>query len=164
MAETLSLISLMLFSLADLRYRSAPAIELFFFAAVLLAVPMVNPLHLAIVVLIVGWGYIQKFPRWLAVIMLFYPPLWPLALVAFGVRKGMIGRLDLLAMGAIASLFAWPALILSLLGMEFWRRWWVRKGKLGPVPALPGMAVGVAIFMGVRLIVSSITGMPIIFS
>jgi hypothetical protein len=44
----------------------------------------------------------------------------------------------------IGSLLPFPAVIMSLLGFEFWRRWWMRRGNCGLVPAVPGLFLGLA--------------------
>jgi len=67
-------------------------------------------------------------------------------LVGFGVRKKMIGRADLLAIAMIGFVFPFPAVIMSLFGFEFWRRWWIRRGNDGLIPALPGLFLGLAVF------------------
>ncbi len=48
--ESFALVSFALFSVADLRYRLVPGIELFFLGSLLLTLPA-NPLHSGIVLL-----------------------------------------------------------------------------------------------------------------
>jgi hypothetical protein len=64
----------------------------------------------------------------------------------YGYRKGMIGRADLLAISGIACLFPFPAILLALIGLELWRRFWIRRNA-GVVPALPGMFIGLLIYV-----------------
>ncbi len=148
--ELFAVTSFALFSVADLRYRLVPAIEIFFAAALLLALPDV-PLHAAIVLLAFAWGWLPRWPGFLALPLLFYPPAWVVLLTGAGVRHGMIGRADLLAVAGLAFLFPWPALILAGLGLEVWRRFWVWR-RAGPVPALPGMLLGLLVYVGISLL------------
>jgi hypothetical protein len=140
------LLSFALFSFADLRYRLVPAIEIFFLASLFIAASGSLPQVLAIV-LAVAWGIFASFPGFLVIPALFFPPAWILLLTGFGVRRGLIGRADLLALAGIASLFPWTAVILSVLGVELWRRWWRKRyPNDGLSPALPGMLLGLSVF------------------
>lgn len=140
------LLSFALFSFADLRYRLVPAIEIFFLASLFVAAPASFPQVLAII-LAVAWGVFSSFPGFLVVPALFFPPAWVLLLTGFGVRRGLIGRADLLALAGIASLFPWTAVVLSVLGVEVWRRWWRKRyPNDGLSPALPGMLLGLSVF------------------
>ena len=143
--EILIVVAFILFSLADLRYRVVPGIEVFFFSAVLLSV-FTNPLGVAAVVFSVAWAWIRSWPSALIWASLFNPAAWPVLLTAFGVRRGVIGGADLWAIGGLACLFPWQAVILSLVGVELWRRWWQRRYP-GPIPALPGMLLGLLAHM-----------------
>jgi len=138
-------IAFVLFSLADLRYRDVPGIEVFFFSAVLLGV-ISNPWGVAAVVFSVAWAWMRSWPVSLIWASLFNPAAWPVLLTAFGVRRGVVGGADLWAIGGLACLFPWPAVILSLAGVELWRRWWQRRHP-GPVPALPGMLLGLLVYL-----------------
>jgi len=69
----------------------------------------------------------------------------------YGYRKGIIGRADLLAISGLACLFPLPAVLLSLLGLELWRRLWIRR-QVGSIPALPGLLLGLLAFLFFRLI------------
>ena len=73
-----------------------------------------------------------------------------LQLVGSGTRQGLLGRADLLAAARLACLFPWPALVLALAGLEAWRRFWVPRQD-GPVPALPGLLLGILAYLGLRL-------------
>jgi hypothetical protein len=151
LTEIFALTSFTLFSCADLRYRLVPAIELFFLAALALAIPE-TPLQAGVVLLALAWGWLPRWPAFLALPLLFYPPAWVVLLTGFGVRHGMIGRGDLLAVAGLACLFPWPALVLAALGLEAWRRFWVGR-RSGPVPALPGMLIGLLIFLLGRFLI-----------
>jgi len=143
--EILIIIAFVLFSLADLRYRVVPGIEAFFFSAVLLSV-FTNPLGVAAIVFSVAWAWMRSWPSALIWASLFNPAAWPVLLTAFGVRRGVIGGADLWAIGGLAMLFPWHAVILSLVGVEIWRRWWQRRYP-GPIPALPGMLLGLLVYL-----------------
>jgi hypothetical protein len=149
-SEYFAVTGLAIFSFADLRYRLAPGIEAFFLASVLIAAPD-NPLNAALVVAALAWGSLRVLPGWFILPLLFYPPAWPVLLTGFGVRQGLVGRADLLAIAGLACLFPWPALVLALLGLEAWRRFW-RRRQDGPVPALPGLLLGILGYLLIRLL------------
>ncbi len=153
LSESFALVSFTLFSFADLRYRLVPGIELFLLGTILLTFPS-NPLQSGLILLACGWGVLRNFPGWLAIPLLFYPPAWPVLLTGYGYRKGLIGRADLLAIAGLACLFPLPAVLLSLLGLEVWRRVWVRR-QSGSIPALPGMLLGLLVFLLFRLFIHS---------
>jgi hypothetical protein len=148
-SESFALVSFTLFSFADLRYRLVPGIELFFFGTVLLTLPA-TPLQTGIVLLACAWGVCRNISGWFALPLLFYPPAWPVLLTGYGYRKGIIGRADLFAIGGLACLFPLPAVLLSLLGLEIWRRIWIRR-QTGSIPALPGLLLGLLVFLFLRL-------------
>ena len=149
--ELFAVASFMLFSFADLRYRLVPAIEIFFVAALVLSLPDA-PLQVGIILLAFAWGWLPRWPSFLALPLLFYPAAWVVLLTGYGVRHGVIGKADLLAVAGLACLFPWPALVLAALGLEGWRRFWVRH-KSGPVPALPGMLLGILVYLFARLFI-----------
>jgi hypothetical protein len=99
----------------------------------------------------VVWGLFRRIPTRFALPFLFYPMSWPTLLVGFGVRKQIIGRADLFTLAMIGFLFPFPAVIMSLLGFEFWRRWWMRRGNYGLIPALPGLFLGSAAYALVQI-------------
>jgi len=135
-----------LLSLADLRYREAPGIAAVYLAALYLKTTN-DPLQAASVALAVVWGHWRSWPGVLAWPALLHPAAWVVMLAGYGVRLGMVGRGDLLAAGALACLFPWPAPVLAFLGVEAWRRLWVRRGLPGPLPALPGMFFGLVVYL-----------------
>ena len=149
-SESFALVSFTLFSVADLRYRLVPGIELFFLGTILLTLP-VTPVQTGIILLACIWGLLRNLPGWLALPILFYPPAWPILLTGYGYRKGMIGRADLLAISGLACLLPLSAVLLSLVGLEVWRRIWIRR-QAGVIPALPGLLLGVLAFLLLRLI------------
>lgn len=151
--ESFALVSFTLFSFADLRYRLVPGIEWFLLGTIILTFPS-NPLQSGLILLACGWGALQNLSGWLAIPLLFYPPAWPVLLTGYGYRKGLIGRADLLAIAGLACLFPLPAVLLSLLGLELWRRLWVRR-QSGSIPALPGMLLGLLVFLLFRLFLRS---------
>ncbi len=151
LTESFALVSFTLFSFADLRYRLVPGIELFFLGTILLTFP-INPIQTGIILLACAWGLFRNISGWFALPLLFFPPAWPLLLTAYGYRQGLIGRADLLAISGLACLFPLPAVLLSLLGLEMWRRIWIRR-QTGSIPALPGLLLGMLVYVGIRLIV-----------
>ena len=149
LTETFALISFSLFSYADLRYRLVPGIEVFLFGTILLTFPA-TPIQTGIVLLACLWSIFRNLSGWFAIPLLFYPPVWPVLFTGYGYRKGIIGRADLLAISGLACLFPFPAVLLSLLGLELWRRLWVRR-QHGDIPALPGLLLGLIVYLLLRL-------------
>ena len=148
--QAISLFSFAVFSFVDLRIRVVPLIEVFFGIAAYLAFPD-NRLHVTILILAVLWGIFRRIPSFFLVPFLFYPPSWPTLIVGFGVRKRMIGQADLFALSIVGMLFPFPAVIMSLLGFEVWRRWWISRGNCGLIPALPGLFLGLATYSVVQI-------------
>ena len=144
--EILLLVAFVILCLADLRYRVAPGILVVYFAALFLETYS-DPLQAASVALAVIWGHCRSWPGVLAWPALLHPSAWVVMLAGYGVRIGVVGRGDLLAAGVLACLFPWPAPALALLGVETWRRLWVRRGLPGPLPAMPGMLLGMAVYL-----------------
>lgn len=149
LAETFTLVSFSLFSYADLRYRLVPGIEVFLFGTILLTFP-ITTLQTGLVLLACAWGIFCNLSGWFAMPLLFYPPVWPVLFTGYGYRKGIIGRADLLAISGLACLFPLPAVLLSLLGLELWRRLWVRRQR-GNIPALPGLLLGTLFYVLLRM-------------
>ena len=149
LTESFALVSFALFSFADLRYRLVPGIELFFLGTILLTVPS-TPLQAGTILFACAWGMFRNLSGWLTLPLLFYPPAWPVLLTGYGYRKGMIGRADLLAVSGLACLLPLPAVLLSLLGLEIWRRFWIRR-RMGLIPALPGLLLGLLAYLLIRL-------------
>jgi hypothetical protein len=148
--QAISLFSFAVFSFVDLRIRVVPLIEVFFGLAAFVAFTD-NRLHVTILILAVIWGIFRRIPSFFLLPFLFYPPSWPTLIVGFGVRKQMIGQADLFALAIVGVLFPFPAVIMSLLGFEVWRRWWVSRGNCGLIPALPGLFIGLAMYSVVHL-------------
>lgn len=148
--ESFAVVSFTLFSVADLRYRLVPGIELFLMGTILLTLP-ISPIQTGIMLFACLWGVIRTLSGWFALPLLFFPPALPVLLTAYGYRRGLIGRADLLAIGGLACLFPLPALLFSLLGLEIWRRIWIRR-KTGSIPALPGLLLGLLTFLLFRLL------------
>lgn len=149
LAETFALVSFSIFSYADLRYRLVPGIEVFLFGTILLTFPA-TPIQTGIVLLACLWSIFRNLSGWFAIPLLFYPPVWPLLFTGYGYRKGIIGRADLLAISGLACIFPLPAVLLSLLGLELWRRLWIRRQQ-GNIPALPGLLLGLIVYLLLRL-------------
>lgn len=153
LSESFALVSFTLFSFADLRYRLVPGIELFFFGTILLTLPA-TPVQTAIILFACAWGLFRNISGWFALPLLFYPPSWPVLLTGYGYRKGVIGRADLLAISGLACLFPLPVILLSLFGLEFWRRIWIRR-QTGSIPAMPGLLLGLLAFLLLRLVLQT---------
>jgi hypothetical protein len=153
--QAISIILFAVFSIVDLRTRLVPFIEAFFVIAVFFAFPE-DELHVTVLVLAVIWGLFRRIPARFALPFLFYPMSWPALLVGFGVRKQMIGRADLFAVAIIGFFFPFAAVIMSLLGFEFWRRWWMRRGNYGLIPALPGLFLGLSVYSLLQLSLSQL--------
>ena len=153
--QAITLLSFAVFSIVDLRTRLVPFIEAFFVIAVFFAFPD-DKLHVTVLVLVVVWGLFHRIPARFALPFLFYPLSWPALLVGFGVRKQMIGRADLLALAMIGFFFPFAAVIMSLLGFEFWRRWWMSRGNYGLIPALPGLFLGLSVYSLLQISLSNI--------
>ncbi len=149
LTETFALVSFSLFSYADLRYRLVPGIEVFLLGTILLTLP-ITPIQTGIVILACVWSLFRNLSGWFALILLFYPPVWPVLLTGYGYRKGIVGRADLLAISGLACLFPLPAVLLSLFGLEAWRRLWIRR-QTGSIPALPGLLLGLIVWLLLRL-------------
>ena len=149
LTETFALVSFSLFSYADLRYRLVPGIEVFLLGTILLTFPA-TPIQTGIVLMACLWGVFRNLSGWFAIPLLFYPPVWPVLFTGYGYRKSIIGRADLLAISGLACLFPLPAVLLSLLGLELWRRPWVRR-QHGDIPALPGLLLGLIVYLLLRL-------------
>lgn len=145
LTETFALVSFSLFSYADLRYRLVPGIEVFLLGTILLTLP-ITPIQTGIILLACFWGIFRHLSGWFTLPMMFYPPVWPVLLTGYGYRKGIIGRADLLAISGLACLFPLPAVLFSLCGLELWRRFWVRR-RTGSIPALPGMFIGLLVYV-----------------
>ncbi|MBK7453928.1 MAG: hypothetical protein IPJ46_09515 [Anaerolineales bacterium] len=151
LTDSFALVSFTLFSFADLRYRLVPGIELFLFGTILIAAP-VTPSRTAIILFACAWGVLRNSSGLYAVPLLLFPCAWPVLLTGYGYRKGLIGRADLLAISGLACLFPLSAVILSLLGLEVWRRFWIRR-RAGPVPALPGLLLGLIVFLFFQIVI-----------
>jgi hypothetical protein len=121
----------------------------FLFGTILLTFPA-TPIQTGIVLLACLWGIFRNLSGWFAIPLLFYPPVWPVLFTGYGYRKGIIGRADLLAISGLACLFPLPAVLLSLLGLELWRRLWIRRQQ-GNIPALPGLLLGLIVYLLLRL-------------
>jgi hypothetical protein len=153
LAKSFALASFTLFSIADLRYRLVPGIELFFLGTILITIPA-TPIQTGIIILACAWGIFRNLSGWFALPLFFFPPAWPILLTGYGYRKGLIGRADLLAISGLACLFPLYAVLLSLVGLEVWRRFWIRR-RAGLIPALPGMLLGILIYIAINFYISS---------
>ena len=136
----------LLLSILDMKYRTVPGIVVVFLGATLLALYN-QPLATLIILLAVAWGWIHTWPAKAMLPLLLYPASWPVLVTGTGVREEMVGRGDLLAAGSLALVFPWPALVMSFISLEIWRRWWTSRRDDKYVPALPGMFIGICLYM-----------------
>ena len=105
-----------------------------------------------------GWALLVAAPAWRglpalqawALALSLGVAFWPVLFTGYGYRKGIIGRADLFAISGLACLFPLPAVLLSLLGLELWRRVWIRRQQ-GNIPALPGLLLGLIVYLLLRL-------------
>lgn len=148
--QGISIFAFAIFSIVDLRTRLVPFIDVFF-ALVAVFTFRDNPLHVGTLAVAVAWGVFWSIPSWIALPFIFVPVSWPILLIGFGVRKQMVGKADLFALGIIGSLFPIFAVIAALLGFELWRRWWMNRGNCGLIPAVPGLFLGLAGYSIVQL-------------
>jgi hypothetical protein len=142
--QIFTIITFALFSFVDLRSRFVPFIDIFFVLTGIFVFAE-SPWHVLTLAMAVIWGSFERIPARLVFPLVFYPLAWPILLVGFGVRRKMIGKADLFAIGTIGFLFPISAVIAALIGFEFWRRWWVGRGNCGYIPAIPGMFLGLAV-------------------
>lgn len=142
--QTFSVFTFALFSIVDLRSRFVPFIDIFFVLTGIFVFAD-KPWHVLALAIAVIWGSIHRIPSRLMFPLVFYPLTWPILLVGFGVRRKMVGKADLFAIGTIGFLFPISAVVAALVGFEFWRRWWVGRGNCGYIPAIPGMFLGLAV-------------------
>ena len=148
LSEAFALTSFALFSLADLRTRLVPGIEWFFAGAVLLTLPL-SPTQTGLIVLATGWGILHSWNNLLVFPLLFFPPTWPVLLTGYGYRRALLGRADLFAVAGLACLLPLTGVLSALLGLEIWRRFWVRTQQ-SPIPALPGLLLGLLPYLSLR--------------
>ena len=162
-AQLLFLVELIFLGIADLKYRVAAAVEIFFFGSVLVAILYQAPiLQVGAVALSVAYGA-AILPSGFAMLLLWWPPTWPSLMVGYGVRKELLGKGDLFAIGGISALYSLDVAIAAIIGTVLWARWWGRRyGKSGNgttlIPLLPGMVIGVAVGMGFHLFLRSYLG------
>jgi len=154
---------LIFLGLADLKYRVAPAVEIFFFGSVLLAILYQSQslLQIGAVTLSVAYGALA-LPGGVAVPLALLPFAWPSLLVGYGVRKALLGRGDLFAIAGISAMYSFDVAVVAILGTVFWARWWQKKYRSTSgtmlVPLLPGMAIGMVAGVGVHVLLSCVSG------
>lgn len=138
------LVSLAWFSLTDLYNRTTPGIEIFFGGAVVLGM-FDNPLRVGVVLLMVV-GVIGNWPPLFKLLLLFHPSCWMILLIGKYYREGIVGGADWLALAEIACLFAWYVPVAVWIGVLLWQTWW-RKRWRGSAPVLPGMFLGLLMYI-----------------
>jgi hypothetical protein len=163
LAQLLFFVELIFLGIADLKYRVAAAVEIFFFGSVLVAILYQAPiLQVGAAALSVAYGA-AILPSGFAVLLLLWPPTWPSLVVGYGVRKELLGKGDLFAIGGISALYSLDVAIAAIIGTMLWAKWWgnrYRKSGDGTtlIPLLPGMVIGVAVGMGFHLFLKSYFG------
>jgi len=158
--QLLFLSLLILLSLADLIYRVAPAVEIFFVGCVVAAILYQNQnlIQVGAITLSVAYGA-AMLPTAAMIPLVLLPLTWPSLLVGYGVRKELIGRGDLFAIGGISVMFSLDITVVAIIGMVLWSRWWGRKfrNKSFPtlIPLLPGMVIGMIVGIGLHLLLGN---------
>jgi hypothetical protein len=145
---------MLIFSIADLKYRVIPAIDVVFFGVVLLVVRDYDLWQVGSVVLSVLFGVFPRVHAALGMALLFVPFTWPTLLFGYGVRKAIVGKADLYALGIVSLLFTQDIAIAAVVGVYLSIKWWLRAGKQRPVPLMPGMSLGVVVGLGVRWVIA----------
>ena len=152
-AQVLVVAGLLLFSLADLKYRVIPGVEFFFFALALLALPEVGPFRVLPILAAVGLGAVDRIPGMIGLFLLITPPAWPALLIAYGVRREILGKADLYAIGCISLIFSLDIAITALIGMLIWSRVWKRpRPNDSLIPLVPGTLLGTIVGIVLRSI------------
>lgn len=150
----LILVGMLIFSIADIKYRVIPAIEVVFFGVVLLVVRDYDILQVAIVVLSVLFGVFPRIPKILGIALLFFPYAWPTLLFGYGVRKAIVGKADLYAVGIVSLLFTQDVAIAAVIGGYLSIKWWTKAWTQRPIPLIPGMSLGVLAGLGARWVMA----------
>lgn len=150
----LMLAGMLIFSFADLKYRVIPAIEVVFFGVVLLVVRDYDIWQVGIVVLSVLFGVFPRVPTILGMTLLFFPYAWPTLMFGYGVRKAIVGKADLYAVGIVSLLFPQDVAIAAVVGGYLSIRLWAKAWKQRPIPLIPGMSLGVLVGLGARWVMA----------
>lgn len=129
----------------DLRNRTAPVAFLLAGAGMAIGAPQ-DPFKAIMVMLALVWGS-GRGPDLVAPLFLIHPSSFLLLPLAYRCRIAHLQHHDLLIAAGIAAVFPWPATLLMILGFYLWREWWQLR-RLDPVmPAVPGMALGLATYL-----------------
>lgn len=137
-------------ALSDLRWRTAPAAMLFCVAGVVLGFPQ-NPGRVVAALLLLLWG-LGLGTRWAAYLFLVHPTTLLLMPWGYAARKHTIEFDDLFVLTGLAAALSWPALLLSVLGIEVWRNWWRWRWPAEQrMPMVPGVALGCCVYLLVVL-------------
>jgi len=104
--------------------------HLFFFIASFLIGASEDLLRVGAVSLALAWSLFKPIPLWIALPGLLDPASWGLFLAGSGARSRMIGRADLLGIAGVAAVFSWPGVVMALLGVEGWRRLYIRHSGM----------------------------------
>lgn len=152
MTATLLLIlsAFLLYCFSDIKYRSTPAVEIFFLGAIAIAIGGGDFAKISVVVLAVCFGLFSSVPRQIGYCLMFFPVAWPVLMFGHGVRGEIVGRGDLYFIGILSALFTWDVVIASLFAMFLWGKYWRGYQVTRSIPLIPGMVVGAVIALFIR--------------
>ena len=137
---------LVLSALEDIEYLSVPQVYLYlaFALSVVYSLQHAHYTLAAFVILALLWAY-RYLPGPLLLLMVVYPPTWPLVILGAGKREAVIGEGDLLAVAAVSLVSPWAGLS-SLVGLLlFWKL--LKQRRALCYPAIPGILMGALPFL-----------------
>ena len=135
LTESFALVSFTLFSFADLRYRLVPGIEIFLFGTILLTLP-VTPIQTAIILWLVPGDYSEIFQAGSLCLFCFIHLPGRFCSLAMGIARGLLGALICLQSAALPVSSLCLLFFFPCLGLEVWRRIWIRRqSRFDPSPA-----------------------------
>ena len=137
---------LILSALEDVRYLSTPQMYLYLALALGVVYGLQHAHYMLVVFVILAllWAY-RYLPGPLLLLMVVYPPTWPLVILGAGKREAVIGEGDLLAVAAVSLVSPWAGLG-SLVGLLlFWKL--LKQRRALWYPAIPGILMGALPFL-----------------
>ena len=159
-AQLLFFVELIFLGIADLKYRVAAAVEIFFFGCVLVAILYQAPiLQVGAAALSVAYGA-AILPSGFALPCCYGlrpgRPWWSGTASA----RNYWGKATCLRSAVFPPCCSLDVAIAAIIGTVLWAKWWGnRYGKSGNgttlIPLLPGMVIGVAVGMGFHLFLKS---------
>ena len=133
-------------ALEDIKYLSAPQMYLYLALALGVAYGLRHAHYMLVVFVILAllWAY-RYIPGWALVLLVVYPPVWPLVILGAGMREAIVGDGDLLTAATVSLLSPWAGLG-SLVGLLlFWRL--LKQRHALWYPAIPGVLMGALPFL-----------------